>query len=119
VLTLRDEAFIDAARVGGLSDRKILLSEILPLLWPTVIVAATTSLGWMILETAGLSFLGLGSIPPTADLGGMLGQGRHLLTTAPHVSLLPGGLIFLVVACFNIIGDGLRDALDPSHHTPA
>lgn len=117
VLSLRGEAFIDAARVGGLSDRTILIAEILPLLWPTVIVAVTTSLGWMILETAGLSFLGLGAIPPTADLGGMLGQGRHLLTTAPHVSLLPGGLIFVVVACFNIIGDGLRDALDPSHQT--
>lgn len=113
VLSLRRATFVDAARVCGLSDRKILFTQILPSLWPTIIVAATTSLGWMILETAGLSFLGLGAIPPTADLGGMLGQGRHLLTTAPHVSLIPGAAIFVVVTLFNVIGDGLHEMLDP------
>ncbi len=115
VLSLQRETFVDAARVGGLSDARILLSEILPAVVPMIGIAASTSIGWMILETAGLSFLGLGAQPPTADLGGMLGQGRHLLATAPHVSLVPGVFIFIVVALFNVVGDGLRDALDPRH----
>jgi peptide/nickel transport system permease protein len=112
-LSLRKEPFVDAARLSGLSDGRILYSEILPGIVPTIIVAASTSSGWMILETAGLSFLGLGAQPPTADLGGMLGQGRHLLATAPHVSLIPGAFIFFVVALLNVLGDGLGDALDP------
>lgn len=114
-LSLKREAFVDAARVSGLGDAKILSSELRPGLTPTLLVTASTSIGWMILETAGLSFLGLGAQPPTADLGGMLGQGRQLLATAPHVSLVPGSFIFLLVALFNILGDGLRDALDPRY----
>lgn len=112
-LSLEREAFVDAARLMGMSDARILWSEMLPGLLSTIVVAASTSMGWMILETAGLSFLGLGAQPPTADLGGMLGQGRHLLTIAPHVSLLPGVVVFCIVALFNVVGDGLRDALDP------
>jgi peptide/nickel transport system permease protein len=114
-LSLKREPFVDAARVSGLGDATILASELLPALSSTIVVAASTSLGWMLLETAGLSFLGLGAQPPTADLGGMLGQGRHLLATAPHVSLVPGAFIFVVVALLNVLGDGLRDALDPRH----
>jgi peptide/nickel transport system permease protein len=91
----------------------VLLSELAPNVTPVIVVATTTTLGWMILETAGLSFLGLGAQPPTADLGGMLGQGRHLMITAPHVSLVPGAMIFLIAAALNLLGDGLRDALDP------
>lgn len=118
-LSLERAAFVDAARVAGQSDSRILFSEILPGLLSTIVVAASTSSGWMILETAGLSFLGLGSQPPTADLGGMLGQGRHVLATAPHVSLIPGAFIFVVVALLNLVGDGLRDALDPRIREPA
>ena len=70
-------------------------------------------MGWMILETAGLSFLGLGAHPPLADLGSMLGQGRKLLFNAPHVSVIPGLVIFLLVMSVNLVGDGIRDALDP------
>ncbi len=114
-LSLKRETFVDAARVSGLSDLRILWSELLPGITSTIAIAASTSVGWMVLETAGLSFLGLGAQPPTADLGGMLGQGRHLLATAPHVSLVPGVFIFCVVGLFNIVGDGLRDALDPRH----
>ncbi len=114
-LSLKRETFVDAARVSGLSDLRILWSELLPGVTSTIAIAASTSVGWMVLETAGLSFLGLGAQPPTADLGGMLGQGRHLLATAPHVSLVPGVFIFCVVGLFNIVGDGLRDALDPRH----
>ncbi len=119
-LALKREIFVDAAKVAGLGDASILLFEILPSITSTIVVAASTSSGWMILETAGLSFLGLGAQPPTADLGGMLGQGRHLLATAPHVSLVPGAMIFFVVAFLNVLGDALRDALDPrrARHSP-
>ncbi|HEX9622496.1 MAG TPA: dipeptide/oligopeptide/nickel ABC transporter permease/ATP-binding protein [Polyangiaceae bacterium] len=115
VQSLRRSPFIEAARVGGLSTTRILVSELLPNVAPVVVVAAATSLGWMIVETAGLSFLGLGAQPPQADLGGMLGQARHLLTTAPHLTLAPGGVIFVIVLCLNVLADGLRDALDPKH----
>ena len=72
-----------------------------------------TTLGWMILETAGLSFLGLGAQPPQSDLGSMLGEGRKLLYIAPYLSIIPGLMIFLLVICINLISDGIRDLLDP------
>ncbi len=80
---------------------------------PVIVITMSTTIGWMILETAGLSFLGLGSQPPQADLGSMLGEGRKLLMTAPHVATVPGVMIFLVVMSINLVGDGIRDALDP------
>jgi peptide/nickel transport system permease protein len=76
-------------------------------------VTISTTAGWMILETAGLSFLGLGAQPPTADLGSMLGEGRKVLFTAPHVSTIPGVLILVLVISLNLFGDGIRDILDP------
>ena len=105
--------FIDAAHLSGKSDFQIILTEILPNVIPIIVVAASTTIGWMILETAGLSFLGLGSQPPQADLGSMLGEGRKLLFNAPHVSVVPGVMIFLIVMSVNLLGDGIRDALDP------
>jgi len=80
---------------------------------PTIVIAMSTTIGWMILETAGLSFLGLGSQPPTADLGSMLGEARAALISAPHTSIIPGVMIFLIVMSINLLGDGVRDALDP------
>lgn len=112
-LTFRRREFIDAARLSGKSDLKILLSEVLPNVLPVIVITLSTTIGWMILETAGLSFLGLGAQPPQADLGSMLGEGRKLITTAPHVSTIPGIVIFLVVMSINLLGDGIRDALDP------
>jgi peptide/nickel transport system permease protein len=105
--------FIDAARLSGKGDFSILVSEILPNVAPVVVITMSTTVGWMILETAGLSFLGLGSQPPRADLGSMLGEGRKLLLNAPFVSAIPGAVIFLVVIGVNLLGDGVRDALDP------
>ncbi len=105
--------FVDAARLCGESRLKIVCSEILPNVLPVIVVATSTTIGWMILETAGLSFLGLGSQPPQADLGSMLGEGRKLLITAPHASIVPGVMIFLIVMSVNLLGDGIRDALDP------
>ena len=105
--------FVDAARLSGLSDARIILSEILPNVLPVIVIAMSTTVGWMILETAGLSFLGLGSQPPQADLGSMLGEARSALITNPHTSIVPGFMILVIVMSINLLGDGVRDALDP------
>jgi len=105
--------FVDAARLSGKSHAQILFGEILPNVMPVIVIAMSTTVGWMILETAGLSFLGLGAQPPQADLGSMLGEGRKILFTSPHVSVIPGLTIFAVVMSINLLGDGVRDVLDP------
>jgi peptide/nickel transport system permease protein len=105
--------FVDAARLSGMSDARIILTEILPNVVPVIVIAMSTTVGWMILETAGLSFLGLGSQPPVADLGSMLGEARSALITNPHTSIVPGVMILIIVMAINLLGDGIRDALDP------
>ncbi len=105
--------FVDAARLSGKSHTQILFVEVLPNVLPVIIITMSTTIGWMILETAGLSFLGLGAQPPQADLGSMLGDGRKILFTAPHVSIVPGLMIFALVMSINLLGDGVRDVLDP------
>ncbi|TVR46039.1 MAG: ABC transporter permease subunit [Rhodobacteraceae bacterium] len=105
--------FIDAARLAGMGHTRILLTEVVPNIVPVVVIAMSTTIGWMILETAGLSFLGLGSQPPQADLGSMLGEARSALITSPHTSVVPGVMILLIVMSVNLLGDGIRDALDP------
>ncbi|NVP58658.1 dipeptide/oligopeptide/nickel ABC transporter permease/ATP-binding protein [Mycoplana rhizolycopersici] len=105
--------FVDAARLSGKGNLSIVLTEILPNVLPVIVITMSTTAGWMILETAGLSFLGLGAQPPQADLGSMLGEGRAQLFTAPHVSIVPGVMIFLIVISLNLLGDGIRDVLDP------
>ena len=112
-LGLSRREFVDAARLSGASHPVILFSEVLPNVLPTIVITMSTTVGWMILETAGLSFLGLGAQPPQADLGSMLGEGRKLLFTAPHVSVIPGLMIFILVMSINLVGDGVRDVLDP------
>ncbi len=112
-LGLARREFVDAARLSGKSHTGILFTEVLPNVLPVIVITMTTTLGWMILETAGLSFLGLGAQPPQADLGSMLGEGRKLLFTAPHVSVIPGVVIFVLVMSVNLLGDGIRDVLDP------
>ncbi|PWJ11196.1 dipeptide/oligopeptide/nickel ABC transporter permease/ATP-binding protein [Jannaschia seohaensis] len=110
---LAHREFVDAARLSGLSDTRIILSEVLPNVVPVIVIAMSTTVGWMILETAGLSFLGLGSQPPQADLGSMLGEARAALISHPHTSIVPGAMILIVVMSINLLGDGVRDALDP------
>jgi peptide/nickel transport system permease protein len=105
--------FIDAARLSGKGHLSSVLTEVLPNVLPVIVITMSTTAGWMILETAGLSFLGLGAQPPQADLGSMLGEGRAQLFTAPHVSIVPGATIFLIVISLNVLGDGIRDVLDP------
>ncbi len=110
---LAGREFIDAARLAGLGHGRIILTELLPNVLSTIVIAMSTTVGWMILETAGLSFLGLGSQPPVADLGSMLGEARAALITSPHTSVVPGVMIFFIVMSINLLGDGVRDALDP------
>jgi peptide/nickel transport system permease protein len=105
--------FIAAARLSGLSDLRIIATELFPNVLPGIVIGVSTTIGWMILETAGLSFLGLGAQPPQADLGGMLGEGRNLIQVAPHVATIPGLVILLLAVGINLVGDGVRDVLDP------
>lgn len=119
VAALAGGPLVEAARLAGAGDARILFRELLPNVLPVVVVMMSTNLGWMILETAGLSFLGLGAQPPTADLGSMLGGARELLATEPRVALLPGAVILVLVVSVNLVGDGLRDVLDPRLAEPA
>ena len=113
VLSLREREFVEAARALGSSDRVILWRHLLPHLLAPVVVAWSLDVGAKILATAGLSFLGLGTQPPTADWGSMLATARTFVILRPHVALLPGLAIFLVVLSLNILGDALQDMLDP------
>jgi ABC-type dipeptide/oligopeptide/nickel transport system permease subunit len=113
VLSVREEVYVEAARAVGTRDVVILLRHILPNVMVPVIVQTSLSMGTAILFAAGLGFLGIGVQPPTPEWGAMLGSARSYLFTAPHVATFPGIAIFLAVLSFNLLGDGLRDALDP------
>ncbi|NOZ50109.1 MAG: ABC transporter permease [Chloroflexi bacterium] len=113
VLSVREEEYITAALSIGAGHRRILLQHVLPNAFPPLIVLATLGIGTAILETAGLSFLGLGSQPPDPEWGAMLASERNQVFSAPHLVFLPGLAIMLTVLGFNLLGDGLRDALDP------
>lgn len=112
-LMFRNMEFVLAERAMGAGNTHIIFHHILPNCLPPLIVAASLDVGWMILAASGMSFLGLGAQPPMAEWGVMLSEGQKYLRVAPHVSLLPGLSIFLVVLALNLIGDGLRDVLDP------
>lgn len=114
VLSIRVREYVDAARVLGMGETRIMWRHVLPNAIPPVIVATTLDVGFRIVATAGLSFLGLGVQPPTADWGSMLASGRNFVGLASHVATLPGIAILLVALGFNLFGDGLRDVLDPT-----
>lgn len=114
VLGLRERGFVDAARALGASDRRIVLHHILPSILPAVAVLASLEMGELVLAISGLSFLGLGAQPPTPEWGAMLNDGRTYFFTAPRLMLYPGLVISIAVLGFNLLGDGLRDALDPA-----
>jgi len=105
--------YIEAARAAGGSPLEIARRYVFPNVLSPVLVYATTLMGLMIVVGSGLSFLGLGVQPPTADWGAMVADGRIVLNIAPHVTLIPGIAILAVSLAFNFLGDGLRDALDP------
>lgn len=114
-LALREQAFIEGAYAAGLSVPRILWKYILPNVLSTVIIVATLQLGRAIILESTLSFLGLGIQPPTPSLGSMLADGRRYLDTAWWVATMPGLAIMLLVLSANLLGDALRDVLDPRH----
>jgi len=117
VLSLREMDYIQAARAMGAPTRAVLLRHLLPNFLPTLIVYSTLYMANAILVEAALSFLGLGVQPPTASWGLMIATGRDFLLMAPHITTIPGLAIMLAVLGFNLLGDGLRDALDPRLRT--
>lgn len=113
VIGAREEEYVQAARALGAGDGRLLLRELLPATFGALSVQATLGIGFAILSMAGLSFLGLGVQPPTSDWGEMLSRGRRYLPDSGWLLLYPGAAISLTVLAFNLLGDGLRDALDP------
>ena len=113
VLSLREWDYVTAARAMGATDQRIILRHILVNVLAPVIVMATLMMGDAILIEATLSFLGMGAQPPTPSWGSILAGGRTYLRLAPWVCMVPGLAIMLTVLGFNLLGDGLRDALDP------
>ena len=113
VLTLKEKEFVEAARAVGENDFNILFRYLLPNSMAPIIIQTTLRMATVLLTASGLSFLGLGVQPPTAEWGAMLSNARAYLITAPHVATVPGLAIMLVVMGFNLFGDGLRDSLDP------
>jgi len=114
VLAVKQQTFIDAAHASGASPGRIVLRHVLPNVFAPILIIGTMWLGNAIVIEAALSFLGLGTPPPTPTWGGMLsGEGRRNLETAPYLAIFPGLAISIVVLAFNMLGDALRDLLDP------
>jgi ABC-type dipeptide/oligopeptide/nickel transport system permease subunit len=113
ILQVKEQDFVTASRALGASAYGLLAGHVLPNAFTPLLVQATLGIASAILEAAALSFLGLGAPPPTPEWGLMLGESRNSIFNAPHLVFIPGVAIMLTVLSFNLIGDGLRDALDP------
>ncbi len=113
VLGLKESGFVLSARISGASGPVIVARHILPNILSQIIVLSTLDMGWVILHISGFSFLGLGIQPPTPEWGAMLNDGRQFLRSNPSLMVYPGLMILMVVTAFNLLGDALRDALDP------
>ena len=113
ILSIKENDYIAAARVVGNSDFRIIFRHVLPNALSVIIVRATLGISSAVLDTAALGFLGMGVQPPQAEWGDMLGRARGFIFQAPHTLLFPGMAITATVLAFNLLGDGLRDALDP------
>jgi peptide/nickel transport system permease protein len=113
VLSVKTEDYVQGARAVGCSDARIILRYILPNIFPPLLVQSTLTIATAIIAEASLSFLGLGQQPPDPSWGSMLNTAKNFITQAPWMAIWPGVAIFVVVFGFNILGDGLRDALDP------
>lgn len=112
-LSIKETVYVESARSIGAPARRVIWKHIFPGTISSIIVYFTMRIGTSILTAASLSFLGLGAQPPSPEWGAMLSSGRDFLNSAPHVTFFPGLAIFLTVLAFNLLGDGLRDALDP------
>jgi peptide/nickel transport system permease protein len=117
VLSLKSQGYIQAARILGYGDLRIMFTQVLPNILGPLIVIATLGMGTAILSEAALSFLGLGIRPPFPSWGSMLSEARDQINTVPWLSIFPGVAIFLTVLGLNLLGDGLRDVLDPQSTT--
>lgn len=117
VLAVEKNLYVRAARIIGCQDGRILLRHILPNVLAPIVVLSTLDMAWAILNASSLSFLGLGAQPPTPEWGAMLSEGRGLMRQAPWITIAPGLAIMLTVLSVNLLGDGLRDALDPRLRT--
>ncbi|TKT69685.1 ABC transporter permease [Aquamicrobium sp. LC103] len=115
-LSVKTEDYVEGARAIGLPNVLIMTRYIFPNVLPPIVVQATITIATAIIAEASLSFLGLGQQPPNPSWGSMLNTAKNFMTQAPWMSVFPGGAIFLVVLGFNLLGDGLRDALDPRDH---
>ena len=113
VLSARENLYVEAARVVGCPDRVIMLRHVLPNVFAPLLVVATLGIAWAILAAASLSFLGMGAQPPTPEWGAMLSEGRNFLRRAWWIVTFPGLAIMFTVLIINVVGDALRDALDP------
>lgn len=113
VLSIKDNEFVEAARANGSSDFRIIVKHIIPNCLAPIIVQATLGVAYAIINAAGLSFIGLGLEPPTPEWGAMLSSGRGYIRDYPHMTMFPGLAIVIVIFALNVLGDGLRDALDP------
>lgn len=113
VLSLRDQEFIEAARAVGANDTRLIMKHIIPNSLAPLIVQSTIGVAGAILSAAGLGFIGLGIQPPLAEWGAMLNSGRQYIRDYPHMTAFPGLAIMITIFALNLLGDGLRDALDP------
>jgi peptide/nickel transport system permease protein len=114
----RDAGFVQAARLSGNGDIRILLTQILPNIMPIMMVQVSLTMGYAILNAAGLSFIGLGVKPPTPEWGIMVAEGAtNIISGEWWIAFFPGGALMIAVFCFNLLGDGLRDLVDPQRRT--
>jgi peptide/nickel transport system permease protein len=114
----RDAGFVMAARLSGNGDMRIVLGQILPNIMPIMVVQMSLTMGYAILNAAGLSFIGLGVRPPTAEWGIMVAEGAAFMVSGEWwIAFFPGGALMVAVFCFNLLGDGLRDIVDPQRRT--
>jgi ABC-type dipeptide/oligopeptide/nickel transport system permease subunit len=113
VLAVKEEPYIEAARLGGVSSPAIIARHVLPNVTAPIIVQGALRVSGAIITEAGLSFLGLGPPPPTPVWGSMIAEGRNFIVMAPHISTIPGVALMVTIVGLNLLGDGLRDTLDP------
>ena len=113
VVSVKQMEYVTAAKVMGISDKKIILEDILPNSLSPIIVQATLGVAFAILTAAGMSFLGLGIQPPTPEWGNMISVAKTYIREYPHMTIFPGAAIMITILSLNLMGDGLRDALDP------